>query len=77
MSRRFGEISLFSLQKHSDLDEQELKVIQKINIFEEFDNSEDAFIDTISLIKNLDLVISCDTSIAHIAGSLNCPIWMP
>ena len=71
-------ISLFSLQKHSDLDEQELKVIPKnINIFEEFDNSEDAFIDTISLIKNLDLVISCDTSIAHIAGSLNCPIWMP
>ena len=72
------EINLFSLQKHSDLDRQEQKIIPKnINIFKNFDNTDDAFIDTISLVKNLDLVISCDTSIAHIAGSLNCPIWMP
>ena len=72
------KVNLFSLQKHSDLYDQELKEIPKnINIFKDFDNNEDAFIDTISLIKNLDLVISCDTSIAHIAGSLNCPIWVP
>jgi tetratricopeptide (TPR) repeat protein len=34
------------------------------------------FLDTASLISNLDLVISVDTSIAHVAGSLGVPVWM-
>ena len=32
--------------------------------------------DSVAVIKNLDLVISCDTSIAHLAGSLNVPNWI-
>lgn len=34
------------------------------------------FADTAALIANLDLVISCDTSVAHLAGALNKPIWL-
>ena len=32
--------------------------------------------DTASLCKLMDLVISVDTSVAHLAGSLNIPTWI-
>ena len=35
-----------------------------------------AFQDTISIIKNLDIVISVDTSIAHISATLNKETWI-
>jgi hypothetical protein len=34
------------------------------------------FSDTAALIENLDLVISVDTSTAHVAGALNKPVWL-
>ncbi len=34
------------------------------------------FSDTAALIKEMDLVISIDTSIAHLAGALGMPIWI-
>lgn len=34
------------------------------------------FADTAALIANLDLVISVDTSIVHLAGALGKPVWM-
>lgn len=34
------------------------------------------FSDTAALIENLDLVISCDTSVAHLAGALAKPVWI-
>jgi hypothetical protein len=34
------------------------------------------FEDTAALIANLDLVISVDTSIAHLAGALGKPVWL-
>jgi tetratricopeptide (TPR) repeat protein len=34
------------------------------------------FSDTAALIDNLDLVISVDTSVAHIAGALGKPVWI-
>jgi ADP-heptose:LPS heptosyltransferase len=36
----------------------------------------DAFIDTAAVMDNLDLIISCDTSIAHLAGALARPVWV-
>jgi tetratricopeptide (TPR) repeat protein len=35
-----------------------------------------SFADTASLIQRLDLVISVDTSVAHLAGSLGKPVWI-
>ena len=32
--------------------------------------------DTAALIANLDLVITCDTSVAHLAGALGAPVWV-
>jgi hypothetical protein len=34
------------------------------------------FADTAALVANLDLVISCDTSTAHLAGALGVPVWI-
>ena len=35
------------------------------------------FSKTASFMKELDLVISSDTSVAHLAGALNVPVWIP
>ena len=34
------------------------------------------FADTAALIENLDLVISADTAVAHLAGALGKPVWL-
>jgi hypothetical protein len=45
-------------------------------VFEGIDTIHGRFMDTIAIMENLDLVISVDTSIAHIAGALGVPIWL-
>ncbi len=40
------------------------------------DNGPHAFLDSAALIARLDLVITCDTSIAHLAGSMGRPTWV-
>ncbi len=37
---------------------------------------EAAFLDTAAVMQNLDLIITCDTSIAHLAGALARPVWI-
>jgi hypothetical protein len=34
------------------------------------------FADTAALIENLDLVISCDTAVAHLSGAMAKPTWV-
>ena len=34
------------------------------------------FSDTAAIIENLDLIISVDTSVAHLAGAMNKPVWI-
>jgi ADP-heptose:LPS heptosyltransferase len=34
------------------------------------------FMDTAGLVANMDLVISVDTSVAHLAGALGKPLWV-
>jgi hypothetical protein len=35
-----------------------------------------AFLDAAAVMETLDLVITCDTSIAHLAGALGRPVWV-
>ena len=42
----------------------------------DFDIPPDAFIDTAAVMENLDLVITSDTAIAHLAGALGRPVWV-
>jgi hypothetical protein len=45
-----------------------------VDIGHEIDQS--SFNEAAALIMNLDLVISCDTSICHLAGALGKPVWV-
>ena len=40
------------------------------------DSSNDAFVDSIEIIKKLDLVITSDTSIAHLSATLGIKTWI-
>ena len=35
-----------------------------------------ALVETAAVMKNLDLIICCDTSVAHLAGALGLPVWV-
>ncbi|MBV8607534.1 MAG: hypothetical protein JO034_08745 [Singulisphaera sp.] len=35
-----------------------------------------SFLDTAAIMANLDLVVTCDTSVAHLAGALGFPTWV-
>ncbi|TVP94081.1 MAG: tetratricopeptide repeat protein [Planctomycetaceae bacterium] len=43
---------------------------------ETIDRSGGAFMDTAAIIRNLDLVITIDTSTAHLAAALGVPVWL-
>jgi hypothetical protein len=43
---------------------------------DDFDTGPDAFVDTIAVMETLDLVVTCDTSIAHVAGARARPTWI-
>jgi tetratricopeptide (TPR) repeat protein len=43
---------------------------------DDLDTSHGAFMDTAAIMMNLDLVITSDTSIAHLAGALGVPVWV-
>jgi ADP-heptose:LPS heptosyltransferase len=47
-----------------------------VSLGDELDSGPDAFLDTAAILANLDLVISCDTSVAHLAGALGAPVWV-
>ena len=44
---------------------------------EEFDSGENAFLDSIAVMTCVDLVITSDTSLAHVAGALGVKTWLP
>lgn len=43
---------------------------------DQVDQSNGAFMDTAAIMQNLDLVITSDTAIAHLAGALGRPTWI-
>jgi tetratricopeptide (TPR) repeat protein len=71
-------VRLISLQKGAG-EEQLSKLPPSLRIETlgaDFDASADAFVDTAAAMSCLDLVITCDTSVAHLAGALAVPVWV-
>jgi hypothetical protein len=71
-------VHLISLQKGFGVQQLEkLPTGMKVETLgEDFDNGPDAFIDTAAVMKCLDLVITSDTSIAHLAGALGVQVFV-
>ncbi|MCK5632480.1 glycosyltransferase family protein [bacterium] len=77
---RIEGVSLYCLQKTTG--EEQLKNLPdnfNLHIFgPDFDSKtkHGRFMDTAAVMKNLDLIITVDTSIGHIAGGLGVPVWL-
>jgi Tfp pilus assembly protein PilF len=63
-------VSLLNLQKAQENPNGVFTVLS------ELDSGEAAFLDTAAIMKSLDLVITVDTAIGHLAGALGIPCWI-
>ena len=64
-------VEFFSLQK----DAPALASWQTPFLFTDLGPKLDSFGETAAILKNLDLVITVDTAVAHLAGALHVPVW--
>jgi hypothetical protein len=72
---RVAGCEFYSLQKGDDAVQQLRASASRHAIIDWTDDLQD-FSDTAALIANLDLIISVDTSVAHLAGALGKPFWL-
>ncbi|HET6376507.1 MAG TPA: tetratricopeptide repeat protein, partial [Methylocella sp.] len=68
-------VRLISLQKRDGSKDHET-LPGLIEPGEDFDSGADSFADTAAIMQSLDLIVSCDTSIAHLAGALGRPVFV-
>ena len=76
---RVPGVRLFSLQKN-DGTEQLQQIAGKFDVTElgaRLDVETGPFMDTAAVMTCLDLFITSDTAVAHLAGALGVPVWMP
>lgn len=72
-------IQFVSLQKGEPARSEFLKLQEQDGFYRnilDFDEQLKDFTDTASLVSELDLVITVDTSVAHLAGALGKPLWL-
>ena len=74
----FKNLDFISLQKGNGHEQiKDSKFYKYMNDNNDIiDIGDDAFIDTAAIIKNLDLIISSDTSIVHLSGAIGKKTWM-
>ncbi len=75
---RVPGVRLISLQKHDGLDQlaalpEELRIE---TLGEDFDAGPEAFLDAAAVMQCVDLVVTSDTSVAHLCGALGRPVWV-
>ena len=69
-------VQLISLQKgEAALEADKVTFAKRVKTLgQEFDSSEDAFIDSAAVMMSLDLIVSVDTAMVHLAGALGRPV---
>jgi tetratricopeptide (TPR) repeat protein len=76
---RLPGVRLISLQKGTGTEQLHAPDLgfQITELDSEQDASRVSFMDSAAIMKNLDLVIAVDSSLAHLAGALAVPVWVP
>jgi Flp pilus assembly protein TadD len=71
-------VRLFCLQKNHGLEQLEQLggAFQVVDLRPEYDVEEGAFLNAAAIMRNLDLVITTDTALAHLAGALGVRVWV-
>ena len=64
---------LISLQKRDGLEQLSDLPVESLEVLAE---GPDAFVDTAAVMASLDLVVTSDTALAHLAGALGRPAWV-
>jgi hypothetical protein len=68
-------VRLISLQK-GEAEAQIAAAGFPVETLDDLDSGPDAFLDTAAVMASLDLIVTSDTSIAHLAGALGRPVWV-
>ena len=73
----FKNVELISLQKGEEISRLENNPVNfDIHFIDQFDEGDNAFLDTAAIMECCDLIITSDTSIAHLAGSIGKRTWL-
>jgi hypothetical protein len=71
-------VKLYSIQKNTGLEQLDVLggKFRVIDLGRKLDETTGPFMDTAAVLKNLDLFITSDTAVAHLAGAPGVPVWM-
>jgi hypothetical protein len=72
-------VRLISLQKNEGVEQLKNLPVGMIveTLPDDFDSGENAFLDSAAVMKCVDLVITSDTALTHLAGALGVKTWLP
>lgn len=75
---RVPGVQLISLQKGEGSEQlkQMAGRFAVLDLAQRLDEKSGAFMDTAAVMRRLDLVITCDSSLGHLAGALGAPTWI-
>jgi Flp pilus assembly protein TadD len=71
-------VRVVSLQKGGG--EEQLEALRSrlpiLDFSAELDEASGPFVDTVAILKSLDLVVTSDSALAHLAGAVGVPVWV-
>ncbi len=73
---RLPSVTLVSLQKGYGAEQLDTVSFPVHRLPADWDEAAGAFVDSAAVMKNLDLVVTADTAIAHLAGALGVDVWV-
>lgn len=71
---RKSNLTFYSLQK-DNITEEEKELLEKHSI-KDYSSELNTFLETAKIVEKMDLILTIDTSVAHLAGALGKTVWL-